>query len=120
MTSVKYFCPRCGYSVNKKSNFINHLNRKNICKSVHSDISVYEIIYKYSFNINKLSNRDKSKEVFRCNFCNNKYSTKYNLDRHTLNCYKNTERTEDDLFKRELSQLKATISSKKWKLKHNK
>mgnify|MGYP001186827580 FL=1 len=120
MDSAKYLCQRCGYTTNKKCNFINHLNRKNLCNPILSDISIYEIISKYSFNINNFSNRDKSNQIFLCPYCNNKYSNKYNLDRHKLSCYKNTDLKDNDLFKKELNQLKAKISIQKWKLKHNK
>ena len=44
---VKYECNRCGYTNQHRSNFIKHLNRKYICKSLKNDISIEEIKKKY-------------------------------------------------------------------------
>jgi len=46
---VKYKCYRCGYINHHRSNFIKHLNRKNICKPIISDITIEEIRHKYKF-----------------------------------------------------------------------
>ena len=107
MTDTEYYCPRCGYTITNKISFIKHLNRTNICNPIYNDISVYEIINDYSFDIDKFSNRDKSKQVFRCKFCNKNYSSKYSLDRHKLNCAKNTTLSQIDLLQKELKLLKA-------------
>jgi hypothetical protein len=116
MTDTEYYCPRCGYTITNKISFIKHLNRTNICNPIYNDISVYEIINDYSFDIDKFSNRDKSKQIFQCKFCNNKYLNKYNLDRHKLICVKNTERTEIDILKKKFNQLKIKESNKKYKI----
>lgn len=117
MTELDYYCPRCGYNTSNKNNFIKHLNRTHICKAKYNDISIYEIINDYSFDINKFSNRINSKQIFQCNFCDKIYSTKYSLDRHKLNCAKNTTLTQIDLLQKELKLLKAKKSSKKYKMK---
>jgi len=38
-----YNCVRCGYETNHKGHFLNHLNRKKICKSILEDISIEDI-----------------------------------------------------------------------------
>jgi hypothetical protein len=48
---VKYKCLRCGFAHSVKSTFINHLNRKFICKPKINNISI-DKIYKYYFKIN--------------------------------------------------------------------
>ena len=113
----EYVCKRCNYSINKKSNFIIHLDRKNICKPIYSDTSVYDMIYDYSLDINSFSNRDKLKQIFRCCYCNNNYLNKFNLNRHSLSCYKNTTITEVDILTKDLKQLKATRSSQEWRFR---
>ena len=49
---VEYLCHRCGYNTNKKSNIIQHLNRKKICKPILADISIEDIKKHYKFEIN--------------------------------------------------------------------
>ena len=46
-----YKCFRCGYSASQKSNLINHLKRKNICKPLLEDISIEDIKKHYGFDI---------------------------------------------------------------------
>ena len=41
---VEYSCERCHYITNRKIYYINHLNRKNTCKSIHSSISIEELL----------------------------------------------------------------------------
>ena len=52
---VEYLCHRCGYNTNKKSNIIQHLNRKNICKPILGDISIEEIKKHYNFEIKEMT-----------------------------------------------------------------
>ena len=40
--------------INKKSNLIQHLNRKKICKSILGDISIEDIKKYYNFKINEI------------------------------------------------------------------
>jgi len=51
---IEYLCHRCGYNTHKKSNLIQHLNRKNICKPILGDISIEEIKKHYNFEINEI------------------------------------------------------------------
>jgi len=53
-----YKCFRCGYSASQKSNLINHLNRKNICKPLLADISIEDIKKYYGFDILKTTGKN--------------------------------------------------------------
>ena len=46
---VQYECFRCGYNTKYKSSFIDHLNRKYICKPTEDDIEIKEIKKFYGF-----------------------------------------------------------------------
>ena len=50
---VYYKCLRCGYTSNHKPNFINHLNRKNICSPLLEDISIENIKIHYNLKHTK-------------------------------------------------------------------
>ena len=43
---MPYVCDRCGYNTIYKTHYINHINRKNICKSTNdnSNVDIYQII----------------------------------------------------------------------------
>ena len=67
-----YKCFRCGYSASQKSNLINHLNRKNICKPLLEDISIEYIKKYYDFDILKTTGKNSRKtagkqQVITCN-----------------------------------------------------
>ena len=48
---VEYKCLRCGYIAKQRSHLKNHLIRKNICKPILDDISIYSIKGIYGFEI---------------------------------------------------------------------
>ena len=61
---MKYICPRCNYSTNRKSNFKNHLVRKKICDSVIRNVSINSIAKTYNIELkhnNKNNNKLKTK-----------------------------------------------------------
>ena len=67
-----YNCFRCGYSASQKSNLINHLNRKNICKPLLADISIEIIKNHYGFDILKTTGKNSrqttgKQQVTTCN-----------------------------------------------------
>lgn len=75
---MKYVCPRCNYSTNRKSNFKNHLARKKICDSVIRNVSInsiaktYNIELKYNNkNNNKLKTKSKIIGINKYNYNNN-------------------------------------------------
>jgi hypothetical protein len=67
-----YKCFRCGYSASQKSNLINHLNRKNICKPLLTNSSTEEMKNHYGFNVLKLTGKNSrqttgKQQVTTCN-----------------------------------------------------
>ena len=60
---IEYLCHRCGYNTHKKSNLIQHLNRKKICKPILGDISIEEIKKHYNFEINEIP-QNKYHKIF--------------------------------------------------------
>ena len=50
---VYYECQRCGYNTTLKGNIKHHLNRKNVCEPILSDISIYDMKNIYDLNLNK-------------------------------------------------------------------
>ena len=59
---VKYECFRCGYKATQKSNLVNHFNRKNICNSKISDISIENMQKYYNFEITSPSLKTTPKQ----------------------------------------------------------
>ena len=115
---VEYLCHRCGYNTNKKSNIIQHLNRKKICKPILGDISIEEIKKHYNFEIKEMTQNDPKmtqndpkmtqndpkmtpndpkmtpndpKQKYKCNYCNKCYSKNCHLRRHEKTCKKKQE-----------------------------
>ena len=43
-----YNCTRCGYTINIKQKYINHLKRKNLCKNILSNDDLLEEYKKYN------------------------------------------------------------------------
>ena len=59
---VNYKCPRCGYEINIKTKYMNHLRRKNLCKSTISNSDLQNEYIKYGIN---------DKIVSSVNYCKN-------------------------------------------------
>jgi hypothetical protein len=78
---MKFTCYRCFYNVDKKSSFINHLNKKIVCKKVQES-------YKYSDEeVLELNNSqiNNTKDInHECNICNKIFTKKHNLTKHLL------------------------------------
>jgi hypothetical protein len=89
---VKYECPRCGYSTEKKTNMKNHINRKNMCKPVLNDNN----LKKYKEQL--LSNKSNV-----CKSCNKEFTRIDNRKRHEKSCQ---ERIENDRIKELEEQIK--------------
>lgn len=67
---VLFQCPRCGYKFERKANYIDHINKKNICDYILNDIEPT------SSNFIKLNYR------FTCDKCNKTYANKGSLKEH--------------------------------------
>lgn len=75
----KIQCARCGYSTDRKSNLMNHLNKKIACKVKLQDISIADLI-------KQIDEKHTGKlETVLCEFCNIQV-TKANYSRHKKSC----------------------------------
>jgi len=76
---VEYSCERCHYTSNKKSNYSNHLNRKSTCESIHSSISIEELL-------KELNSKSSTYSCIKCDKCFKTPQSKY---QHQINCKHN-------------------------------
>jgi len=89
---VFYKCPRCGFETNHKAVFKKHLNRKKICETKFSDISIKKIIRMFSLNMDNSVNgnkqnksiQKKEKKKFKCKYCDKLFSSRQSRSRHEL------------------------------------
>ena len=89
----KRICPRCHFTTDKKSTFVNHLNRKKICLPTYSHLSIKQIKKKMSITNQKKKSKCKKiikekngKKKFICEYCDKLYSNFSNLKRHWDKC----------------------------------
>ena len=73
---VEYKCERCHYVAKQKSNLINHYQRKYPCKTIHSQITIEELLEKLN----------KPKDGFACNKCNKVFRTSQGKYQHQKRC----------------------------------
>jgi hypothetical protein len=132
---VYYECQRCGYNTTLKGNIKHHLNRKNVCKQVLYDISIYDMKSIYNLNLNKknpnesILNPIESKIVkneskivknesknelnnFKCEYCCKFYSTNSNLHKHLKICKikkKTDEQNKITLLEKDKDELIETV-----------
>ena len=97
---VVHICERCNKEFNKKSNYLQHLSKKNPCKIKAANTIIMETIYNIDENI-----IDENIQNF-CKYCKNTYSSIYKLKRHFTTCKikLNSE------LKQEINQLKDKIT----------
>lgn len=81
-----YKCERCGHKTQRKSNLISHLNKKNECEALISDISRETCLQKLK----------KQLSTNLCKYCNCEFSTVSNKRRHQKNCKMKKERIIDE------------------------
>jgi len=92
---VNYTCLRCEYQTDRKSNFINHLSRKKICKVTKNDVTINHMMETYNLKDTKKTKKQKKIEKFKCIGCNRKFTRKSNMERHTNSCIKYNEYVND-------------------------
>lgn len=79
-----YRCSRCYKEFDRKSNYINHLNKKFICKkSLHKTSQKLRT----KCEVNKYSSIDKFiKKIYECEYCQKHFTRDSTLKRH-IECY---------------------------------
>jgi hypothetical protein len=125
---VNYKCPRCGYEINIKTKYMNHLRRKHICKNILSDNNLQEEYIKYNItekikckqnvnvlltkhktcqqNVNVLST--KNCELYECEYCNKQFNSRQGRWKHLKIC---KEKLKDDEDKENLLNLVEMLNS---------
>lgn len=93
---MKYICYRCFYTIDKKSSFTNHLNRKKKClKNKES--------YKYTdIEIDNLIDAELKyieTSMYSCNVCNKHFIDEIQLDNHILIEHRDTYITNENMLK---------------------
>jgi hypothetical protein len=83
---VEYMCEICGKLFKKKSNYIDHMNRKIKCTKNCID--------------------EKNNSNFTCKFCDKNFIRKYNYDKHSKNCKMNNNLNLEKLYQDLLLQMK--------------
>ena len=108
---VNYICPRCGFTNNIKTKYMNHLKRKNICEPILSKTNLQKEYIKYGIkdriqmNPNEsiieskfgFMNPNESKRIHLCKYCDKIYSTSSNLSKHLKKC-KDKKKTDEANF----------------------
>ena len=92
---VNYICLRCNYNTDRKSNFINHLSRKKICKVSKTDVTIHYMMDVYNLLDCKKIKKKNKKDCFKCIGCNKNFNRKNNMERHTNSCIKYNEYVND-------------------------
>ena len=73
---VEYKCERCYYVAKHKGSIKKHYQRKYPCKTIHSQITIEELLEKLN----------KPKEGFACNKCNKVFKTSQGKYQHQKRC----------------------------------
>ena len=132
-----YNCARCSYETNHKGHFLNHLNRKNICKPILTDISIEDIKNHYNLETSitskitsnnsnilicpskKLQKPQKNVVNKQCSYCCKEFSRIDNLNRHLKKCkMKNNVLSENKELRETVEKLLIECSEMKNLLKN--
>jgi hypothetical protein len=127
---VNYKCPRCGYEINIKTKYVNHLRRKKLCNPVLSEDDLQNEYIKfnitekilsnknqtiikhngcgYQTKIKQKSNKNNSKsDIYECKYCEKQFKYNQSFYRHLKTCKK---KKEDDEEKQNLLNLVNTLN----------
>lgn len=95
-----FICLRCGYETCMKSNLMNHLKRKNVCKPSSQNVDIAP---------GELMSQLQKKGDFRCHSCSKSYINEASFKRHQIHC--NTQHNTTSL--NELQSMKGLIQELK-------
>ena len=121
---VNYKCPRCGYEINIKTKYINHLRRKKLCDNKITNNNLNDEYIKYEIS-DKIKNNNLTPKCPKmthitnfltpkcpkmtpndpnnqCKYCDKFYSKKSHLTRHLKTC---KEKKKDEENKQNLLNL---------------
>ena len=84
----KYSCKRCGYSIDKKYNYLKHLNRKNSCKILLENISIEDL---------KKEIENKEEKKYDCKFCIKNFNCKQGKYQHEKRCKDNINNKNNNI-----------------------
>ena len=117
---VNHTCDKCKKEFNKKSTYLNHINKKFSCELIKKDSEIFPDILKNSENQEKTNENEENINIF-CNFCNKNFSTVFNLNKHCkYNCKvkKLQDEEKENIFKILLAKDKKQENENK-ELKNN-
>ena len=119
-----YECPRCGFTNNIKTKYMNHLKRKKLCEPILSKTNLQKEYVKYGIkdkiNINNNSSKNeecssKNEEFLKipqnssfsnqCKYCEKVLSRSDNLARHYKKCKEKIKTDQANQYMEELVKL---------------
>ena len=127
---VNYKCPRCGYEINIKTKYVNHLRRKKLCNPVISEDDLQNEYIKFNVTEKILSNKNQTiikhngsgyqtkikqksnknnvkSDIYECKYCEKQFKYNQSFYRHLKTCKK---KKEDDEEKQNLLNLVNTLN----------
>ena len=88
----KYWCPRCKYETDRRSNYLHHLHRKLACKALFSEESLESLIIRAETTTTTtgetVPTELPSSSLLTCIGCNHTFSSRQILDQHEIACSK--------------------------------
>ena len=76
---VNYKCPRCGYEINIKTKYVNHLRRKKLCDVILSKTNLQTEYIKYGIKEKIIMNPNESSIESKIGFMNPNESKKKSI-----------------------------------------
>ncbi len=85
---VNYKCQRCGYETTLRANYKTHLQRKQICEPLYSDISIETLVEQLEF---------QKKREYKCDYCDRIFTSSQGKYQHKFHCkYKQKVQLENE------------------------